>query len=126
MKNKTSIDMPLGDAIDRLTILLRKQAFGEDAAQPEADYIASAIDKLNIKMTGALLKAVVRIAYANFEVWNRENEFRRGGDNAPAEDVKRMMIEVRDFNRRRIVNKNELNMITGLGFKEFKIKHRSG
>lgn len=123
---KTNIDMPLGDAIDRLTILIRKIAFGEDAVYPEADYIAKSIDNLNIKMTGAMLQAIIRISYANFEVWNRENEFRRGGDDAPAEDVKRMMIEVRDFNRRRIVNKNEINSMTGLGFKEFKIKHRSG
>lgn len=122
---KTNIDMQLGDAIDRLTILLRKQAFGEDAANKEVEYIATAISKLNIKLTGDLLQAVIRIAYANFEVWNRENEFRRGED-MKAEDVKKMMIEVRDFNRRRIVNKNEINQMTGLGFKEFKVHHRSG
>lgn len=122
---KTNIDMPLGDAIDRLTILIRKQAFGEDAADKEVRYIIDAIDKLKIRLSGDLLQAIIKLAYANFEVWNRENNFRRGED-MPAEDVKKMMIEVRDFNRRRIVNKNEINNLTGLGFKEFKIRHRSG
>jgi hypothetical protein len=122
--SKTNIDMSLGDAIDRITILIRKIQFGEDAAYKEFEYLTEAIDKLNIEISGAILAAIIRVAYSNFEVWNRENAFRRGEDMS-AEAVKQMMIEVRDFNSRRIQNKNEINRITEMGFREFKIQHRS-
>ena len=124
MKKKTNIDMSLGDAVDRLTILARKIAFGEEGAYKEHTYLSEAIDKLDLKMSGALLASVVRIAYCNFEVWNRENAFRRGEDMS-AEDVKKMMIEVRNFNSKRIENKNEINRLTEMGFREFKVQHRS-
>jgi len=124
IKKKTKIDMSLGDAIDRVTILIRKIQFGEDAAYKEFEHLIQAIDKLGVKMSGALLAAIIRVAYNNFEVWNRENAFRRGED-MDAEAVKRMMIEVRDFNSRRVFNKNEINRISQMGFREFKIQHRS-
>ncbi len=124
IKKKTKIDMSLGDAIDRVTILIRKIQFGEDAAYKEFEHLTQAIDKLGVKMSGALLTAIIRVAYNNFEVWNRENAFRRGED-MDAEAVKRMMIEVRDFNSRRVFNKNEINRISQMGFREFKIQHRS-
>ena len=124
IKKKTKIDMSLGDAIDRVTILIRKIQFGEDAAYKEFEHLTQAIDKLGVKMSGALLAAIIRVAYNNFEVWNRENAFRRGED-MDAEAVKRMMIEVRDFNSRRVFNKNEINRISQMGFREFKIQHRS-
>jgi hypothetical protein len=124
MTKKTGIDMPLGDAIDRVSILSRKIAFGEEGAYKEHTFLTEAIDKLKIPMSGALLAAVIRISYANFEVWNRENRFRRGEDMSP-EEVKEMMIEVRDFNKKRIEAKNEINRLTEMGFREFKVKHRS-
>jgi hypothetical protein len=121
---KTGIDMSLGDAIDRVTILTRKLFFGEEQAYKEHTYLTEKIDKLNIKMTGALLSAIIRVAYMNFEVWNRENAFRRG-EELGAEEVKKMMLEVRDFNKRRVEYRNEINRLTGMGFRDFKIHHRS-
>lgn len=124
MTKKTNIDMSLGDAIDRVTILIRKIQFGEDAAYKEFEHLTQSLGKLNVKLSGALLAAIVRVAYFNFEVWNRENAFRRGED-MDAEDVKKMMIEVREFNSRRVFNKNEINRLTQMGYQEFKIQHRS-
>lgn len=124
MKKRTNIDLPLGDAIDRITILTRKIAFGEEGAYKEHTYLTEAINKLDIKLSGSILAAIIRIAFANFEVWNRENAFRRG-EELPAEVVKEMMIEVREFNKKRIEAKNEINRITEMGFREFKVKHRS-
>ena len=124
MKKRTNIDMSVGDAIDRVTILARKIAFGEEGSYKEHEHLTEAIDKLDLKMSGSLLAAVIRIAYCNFEVWNRENAFRRGED-MPDEEVKKMMIEVRNFNSKRIENKNEINRITEMGFREFKVQHRS-
>lgn len=124
MKNKTNIDMSIGDVIDRLTILSRKIFFGEEGAYQEHTALSKGIDKLNIKLTGALLACIIRIAQMNFEVWNRENAFRRGEDMS-AEDVKKMMIEVRNFNSKRVEYKNELNRQTEMGWREFKVQHRS-
>lgn len=124
MKHKTNIDMSLGDVIDRLTILSRKIFFGEEGAYMEHTALTKGIDKLNIKLSGALLACIIRIAQMNFEVWNRENAFRRGEDMS-AEDVKKMMIDVRNFNSKRVEYKNELNRLTEMGWREFKVQHRS-
>ena len=124
MKNRTNIDMSLGDAIDRVTILTRKIAFGEEGAYKEHTHLTEGIDKLKLRLSGALLVAIIRVTLANFGVWNRENAFRRG-EEMSAEAVKKMMIEVRDFNSKRYDNKNEINRMTGMGFREFKIQHRS-
>jgi len=124
MKHRTHIDMSLGDAIDRISILARKIYFGEEGAYKEFEYLTQSIDRLKIPLSGALLAAIVRITQMNFEVWIRENAFRRGED-MPAEAVKRMMIEVRDCNSKRVGYKNEINRLTEMGFREFKIQHRS-
>mgnify|MGYP001290536314 CR=1 FL=1 len=124
MTKETGISLALGDAIDRISILSRKIAFGEEGAYKEHTYLTEAIDKLDIPLSGAILAAIIRISYANFEVWNRENAFRRG-EELTAEEVKKLMIEVREFNKKRIEAKNEINRITEMGFREFKMKHRS-
>lgn len=124
MHKRTNIDMSLGDVIDRISILSRKIMFGEEGAYKEHTYLTEAVDKLNIRLSGALLAAIIRITMMNAEVWNRENAFRRGEDMT-ADDVKKMMIEVRNFNSKRVENKNEINRLTNMGFREFKIQHRS-
>jgi len=120
----TNISMSIGDVVDRLSILTRKIFFGEVQAHKEHTYLSEGIDKLDIKLTGELLNAIIWITQMNFEVWNRENSFRRG-EEMSAKDVKKIMIEVRDMNKRRIEYRNEINRITDTGFKEFKVKHRS-
>ena len=114
----------LGDVIDKVSILTRKIYFGEEDAIKEFEYLTQSIEKLKLPLTGALVSAIVRLAQMNFEVWIRENKFRRGED-MPAEEVKVMMTEVRDINRKRIKYKNEINRLTGMGFREFKVEHRS-
>lgn len=121
---KTNIDMSFGDVVDRISILVRKIFFGEVQAHKEHTHLCEGLDRLDIKLTGELLNAIVWITQMNFEVWNRENAFRRGVDMT-AEEVKKMMIEVRDMNKRRIEYRNELNRITDTGFREFKVNHRS-
>lgn len=124
MRKRTNIDMSLGDAIDRVTILTRKIYFGEEGAYKEFVYLTEGIDKLDLRLSGALLACIIRLAMMNFEVWVRENAFRKGED-MDAEKVKKMMIEVRDHNSKRLENKNEINRLTEMGFREFKIQHRS-
>jgi hypothetical protein len=124
MKKRTHIDMSIGDVIDRISILSRKIQFGEEGAYQEHTYLTQGIEKLNIKLTGALLACIIRLCYSNFEVWNRENAFRRG-EEMTGEQVKQMMIEVREFNSKRIEQINELNRLTEMGFRTFKVQHRS-
>lgn len=124
MKKRTNIDMSLGDAIDRCTIQFRKVAFGEQDAAMELSYLLHKIEKLGVKLTARLLQDIIGVCYNNFEVWNLENAFRRGED-IPAQDVKEMMILVRHHNSKRIHHKNEINRHTEMGFREFKIQHRS-
>ena len=120
----------LGDVIDRVTILSRKIFFGEEEAYKEHTYLTEAIEGLGIKLTGALLSAIIRLAQMNIEVWNRENILRRAPEGElPAgmtpTQVAKATIEIRDFNRKRVRYKNEINRLTGLGFREFKVMHRS-
>jgi len=128
---KTNLDglpkQSLGDVIDRITILSRKLFFGEEAVVNELTYLLDSIDKVNVKLTGGLLTAIIRIAQMNFEIWNRENAFRKADvpEVFEAEDIKKMMIEVRNFNSKRVEAKNEINRLTCKGFREFKIQHRS-
>ena len=124
MKKDTKISMSLGDAIDKVSILTRKIFFGEEGAYKEFVYLTEGIDRLNLKLSGALLACIIRLSMMNFEVWIRENSFRKG-EAISAEEVKKMMIEVRNFNSKRYNEKNEINRLTEMGFREFKIQHRS-
>ncbi len=126
MTKPTNIYMSLGDVIDRLTILSRKIFFGEEGAYKEHTYLTEGIDKLNIKLSGSLLAAIIRINQMNIEIWNLENEIRNDTENKMDNaEVGRRAKLVRDYNKKRIEYKNEINRITEMGFREFKIKHRS-
>jgi len=126
MKKHTHIEMSLGDAIDRITILTRKIFFGEDGAYKEHTYLTEGIDKLGVELSGALLVAIIRITQMNIEIWNLENEIRNDTENKMdnSEVGKRAKL-IRDYNKKRIEQKNEINRMTEMGFREFKIKHRS-
>lgn len=120
----------LGDVVDKITILSRKIFFGEEEAYKEHTYLCESVNKLGLKLSGALLASIVRLSQANFEIWNRENELRKASEDDPTaglslEEAGRRAIEIRDFNRKRIRHKNEINRLTKLGFREFKVKHRS-
>ena len=129
--NKLPPSMPkqsLGDVLDKLTTLTRKVYFGEEDAIEELNYLIDGLNSLNIMdytdKAGKFIVTLVRLAQINFEVWNRENAFRRG-ESMVGEEVKKIAMEVRDLNERRVHYKNEINKLTGLGFREFKVRHRS-
>lgn len=126
MKNRTYIDMSLGDVVDRITILSRKIFFGEEGAYKEHTYLTEGIDKLGIKLTGSLLATIIRINQMNIEIWNLENSIRNDTeDKMDNAEVGRRAKLIRDYNKKRIEYKNEVNRITEMGFREFKTKHRS-
>ena len=122
----TNISMSLGDVIDRLTILSRKIYFGEEGAYREHTYLTEGVDRLGIRLTGALLAAIIRINQMNIEIWNLENEIRNDTENRMDNaEIGRRAKLIRDHNKKRIEYKNEINRITEMGFREFKTKHRS-
>ena len=119
-------ELSLGDAIDRITILTRKIFFGEEDAYKELMYLQSRLRAFGID--GDVLVASIRLAQMNFEVWNLENELRKGDEDylnkLGYEEIGKRAIKIRDYNKKRIKYKNDLNHLVG-GFTEFKIKHRS-
>jgi hypothetical protein len=77
-------------------------------------------------MSGALLAAIIRINQMNIEIWNLENEIRNDTENKMDNaEIGRRAKMIRDYNKKRIDYKNEINRITEMGFREFKVKHRS-
>ena len=126
MTKPTHISMSMGDIIDRLTILSRKIFFGEEGAYKEHTYLTEGIDALRIPLSGSLLAAIIRINQMNIEIWNLENEIRNDTENKmDNSEVGRRAKLIRDYNKKRIEYKNEINRITEMGFREFKTKHRS-
>jgi len=126
MTKLTNISMSLGDVIDRVTILSRKIFFGEEGAYKEFEYLTEGVDGLNIKLSGAMLACIIRLNTMNIEIWNLENEMRNDTQNAMSDaEVGRRAKLIRDYNKKRVEYKNEVNRLTEMGFREFKIKHRS-
>lgn len=128
MHKKTGIDMSLGDAIDKITILSRKIYFGEHGACKEFTYLTETVDKLGIKLSGAMLASIIGITASNIDIWNLENEIRKLGDPVAKlglEEIGRRAMAIRDLNKKRIQAKNEINRLTCKGFREFKVQHRS-
>ena len=122
----TGVEMSLGDIIDRLTILSRKIFFGEEGAYKEHTYLTEGIDKISLKLSGALLACIIRLTSMNIEIWNLENEIRNDTeDRMTNEEVGRRAKTIRDYNKKRIEYKNEINRLTEKGFREFKCHHRS-
>ncbi len=126
MKKKTNIDMSFGDVIDRITILSRKIFFGEEGAYEEHTYLIDGVNRLKINLSGSLLAAIVRITQMNIEIWNLENEIRNDTENKMDNaEIGRRAKLIRDYNKKRIEQKNEINRMTEMGFREFKSHHRS-
>lgn len=118
----------MGDILDKLTTLARKVYFGEEDAIEEMNYLIECLDTLDLRKhtprLGKFIITLVRLAQINFEIWNLENQFRRGLDLSDRK-VKEIALAVREQNRKRVHYKNEINKLTKLGFRECKIKHLS-
>jgi hypothetical protein len=116
-------EMSFGDVMDRLTILTRKIYFGEEEAISEHRHLEKHLEAFGID--GKIITNTIRLAMMNFEIWNLENELRRGGeDKFELEEIGTRALAIRDLNRKRIRYKNNLTAIEG-GHRELKINHRS-
>lgn len=113
----------LGDLIDRLSILTRKIYFNDDTSISEHRYLEKGLRSFGID--GKLITNVIRLSMMNTEIWNLENDIRKGGeDKFTLEEIGKRAIRIRDTNKRRIAYKNNITAIDK-GFREAKINHRS-
>lgn len=117
-----------GDVIDRLSILTMKIYFGDEASISEHRHLEQGLRAWNID--GKIVTNVIRLSLMNRLVWEQEHEARKcmkGVDemtDVELIDQGKINIKVRDFNRKRVEYKNNLNALEK-GFKEAKINHRS-
>lgn len=113
----------LGDVCDRFTILTRKVYFGMEDAISEHRYLEQSFSAFGIN--GKFMTNFMRLAQMNIEIWNLENEVRRGAFDKNLEEVGRRALLIRDLNKKRIEYKNHITELYKHGFKECKINHLS-
>ena len=129
MHKKRTLDLPilsLGDIIDRLSILTRKVFRGEEDAYKELESLRCGLNKLGYN--GDIILASLRLAHQNWAIWDLENELRTLGDPVEKfglEEIGRRAMKIRDYNKKRINYKNDLNRMSGSSYVEFKIQHRA-
>jgi hypothetical protein len=127
-KNKPT-DLPilsLGDILDRITILIRKVFRGEEDAYKELEYLKNGLN--NLGYNGDIILASLRLAHMNWAIWDLENQIRRLGDPVAKlglEEIGKRAMKIRDYNKKRINYKNDLNRLSGSSFVEFKTEHRA-
>jgi len=100
--------------------------FGEEDAYKELSYLVEGLNREGYP--GDIILASLRLAHQNWAIWDLENAIRKEGDPVEKfglEEIGRRAMQIRDFNRKRISYKNDLNSLEGCGFREFKIQHRS-
>lgn len=123
VRNPRKPTMSLGETLDKLTILTRKIAFGDTEAISEHRHLEKALYAWGLN--GKIITNTIRLAYMNFEIWNLENSIRRGDvGEFELDEIGEKALKIRDFNKKRIEYKNNLNMIDK-GFRESKVNHRS-
>ena len=124
--NSNHLQYSLGDIIDRLTILTRKVFRGEEDAYKELEYLREGLNKESYP--GDIILACIRLAHQNWAIWDLENDIRKEGDPVTKfglEEIGRRAMKIRDYNKKRIQYKNDLNQLSKKSFKEFKIEHRA-
>ena len=86
--------------------------------------------KIVMFMNGKIVTNAIRLSLMNRLVWEQEHEARkcmkaeREMSQEELVEQGKINVRVRDFNRKRVEYKNELNGV-GKGFKEAKLMHRS-
>ena len=118
------IQQSLGDIIDKMSILMMKVYHGEEDAFEELTSLRKGL--MSSDVDGNFILSCLRLGHINKEIWNLENEIRKGGEGKLGlEEVGRRAIEIRNLNRKRINYKNLINQLTNKGFKEIKVDHLS-
>lgn len=117
-----------GDVCDRFSILtLKKERLPENEdIDGEYKLIKKEFDKLARGVTGLKIKPLYFKLYnCNRIIWDLESDIRKGLDNRlTLEEVGKRAISIRDWNRDRVLIKNEINKLFN-EFGDVKIDHAS-
>lgn len=116
-----------GDIIDRWAIAkLKATRIGALESKSEYAWFCEGIKELANKYPHldwlAYRKEILTI---HSNIWDLESGIRQGKLDDDLMTVGRLAIEIRDWNKKRVTLKNEINRITGEGFRDIKKDHGS-
>jgi hypothetical protein len=116
-----------GDIIDRWAIAkLKAERIGADESRKEYLWFCGGINELGIKYPEINWNLYQQeILNIHSRIWNLESGIRQGKMDNDLMEVGRRAIQIRDWNKKRIALKNEINLKTGEGFQDIKKNHGS-
>ncbi|MBN1363895.1 MAG: hypothetical protein JW976_03730 [Syntrophaceae bacterium] len=116
-----------GDIIDRWAIAkLKAERIGVDESKREYLSFCEGINELEKKhpeIEWDFYKE--NILKIHSTIWDLESAVRRGKLDNDLMEVGRRAIQIRDWNKKRVALKNEINLKTGEGFQDIKQNHSS-
>jgi hypothetical protein len=116
-----------GDIIDRWAIAkLKAERIGADESKKEYLWFSEGIRELETKYP-AINWDLYRQEILNIHsrIWNLESGIRQGKLDNNLLEVGQRAIQIRDWNKKRVALKNEINLKTGEGFQDIKKDHGS-
>lgn len=116
-----------GDIIDRWAIAkLKAERIGADESKKEYRWFREGIHELKIKHPDIDWEFYGQeIINIHSRIWDLESAIRRGKLDHDLTEVGRRAIQIRDWNKKRVALKNEINRRTGEGFQDIKQDHGS-
>ena len=116
-----------GDIIDRWAIAkLKAERIGADESKNEYSFFCEGIKELKNKhpqLDWNNYKQELLSIHA--QIWVLESGIRQGKMDDDLMAVGRLALQIREWNRKRIALKNEINATTGEGFQDIKKDHGS-
>jgi hypothetical protein len=116
-----------GDIIDRWAIAkLKAERIGADESKKEYLCFCEGINELETKHPAIEWNLYRQeILKIHSTIWALESGIRQGKLDNDLTEVGRRAIQIRDWNKKRIALKNEINLKTGEGFQDIKKDHGS-
>lgn len=119
---RSAFTYTLGEFIDKLTIVSKKDLCGLPGAKEELSTMMSWLNKKGVDAN--LVLSIIRIAQTNMDIWHHEHAVRNAAEGSmPLSEVGRRSIMIRNTNKIRVKYKNELDIICKEGQVEEKIHH---
>jgi len=116
-----------GDIIDRWAIAkLKAERIGADESKREYYWFCEGIKELERKYPLVDWQdCQENILAIHGRIWNLEGAVRQGKLDNDLPEVGRRAIEIRNWNKKRVTLKNEINALVGEGFQDIKKDHWS-
>lgn len=123
-RKRAPFSYTLGEYIDKLTILSKKDLCGLPGSKEELETNLYWLKEQGIDAD--ILLAIIRITQCNMDIWHLEHSVRNAAEGSiPLHEVGRRAIMIRNTNKIRVQYKNVLDSKHEHGIVEEKIKHLS-